>query len=319
MKKSIIRYSYACLAQDGLCNHPKGSYVFSEDIGMMFGVQKCGVVVMKRGKVVKSDGIQLPNGESIKSVGEEGYKYLGMLEIDEIMNQTMKELAQKEYLRLLKKILKSRLSGKNIIIAINTWAVSLLRYGAGLINWTKNELQELDRKTRKKLTMYGAFHPKSNVNRLYLTRKEGGRGLIGAEETVRSEENNLGWYVINNDHEIMRLIEKEGILRSKEIKDPKIWKQQNKEKHKSGWMDKPLHGQTADATKDLMDKDKNWNWLKHAGLKKETESTIFAAQEQAVGTNSVKTSFTKKIYQKNVDYVEERMKRLRTLYLSVSS
>ena len=28
MKKSIIRYSYACLAQDGLCNHPKGSYVY---------------------------------------------------------------------------------------------------------------------------------------------------------------------------------------------------------------------------------------------------------------------------------------------------
>ena len=84
--------------------------VFSEDIGMMFGVQKCGVVVMKRGKVVSSDGIQLPNGETIKSVGEEGYKYLGMLEIDEIMNQTMKELVQKEYLRRLKKILKSRLN-----------------------------------------------------------------------------------------------------------------------------------------------------------------------------------------------------------------
>ena len=270
--------------------------VFSEDIGMMFGVQKCGVVVMKRGKVVNSDGIQLPNGESIKSVDEEGYKYLGILEIDEIMNQTMKELVQKEYLRRLKKILKSRLNGKNIIIAINTWAVSLLRYGAGLINWTKNELQELDRKTRKKLTMYGAFHPKSNVNRLYLTRQEGGRGLIGAEETVRSEENSLGWYVMNNAHEIMRSIEKEGILRSNEIKDPKVWKRQNKEQHKNGWMDKPLHGQTAAATKDLMDKDKNWNWLKHAGLKKETESTIFAAQEQAVGTNSVKNI----IYKENV-------------------
>ena len=270
--------------------------VFSEDIGMMFGVQKCGVVVMKRGKVVNSDGIQLPNGESIKSVDEEGYKYLGILEIDEIMNQTMKELVQKEYLRRLKKILKSRLNGKNIIIAINTWAVSLLRYGAGLINWTKNEMQELDRKTRKKLTMYGAFHPKSNVNRLYLTRQEGGRGLIGAEETVRSEENSLGWYVMNNAHEIMRSIEKEGILRSNEIKDPKVWKRQNKEQHKNGWMDKPLHGQTAAATKDLMDKDKNWNWLKHAGLKKETESTIFAAQEQAVGTNSVKNI----IYKENV-------------------
>ena len=32
MKKSIIRYSYACLAQDGLCNHPKGSYVLSTDV-----------------------------------------------------------------------------------------------------------------------------------------------------------------------------------------------------------------------------------------------------------------------------------------------
>ena len=75
---------------------------FSEDIGMIFGVQKCGVVVMKREKVVNSDGIQLPNGEAIKSVDEEGYKYLGMLEIDEIMNQTMNVLVQKEYLRRLK-------------------------------------------------------------------------------------------------------------------------------------------------------------------------------------------------------------------------
>ena len=132
---------------------------FSKDTGMMFRVQKFGVVVMKGGKVVNSDGIQLPNGESIKSVDEGGYKYLCMLEIDEIMNQTMKVLVQKEYLRRSRKILKSRLNGKNIIIAINTWAVSLLRYGAGLIIWTKNELQQLDRKTRKKLTMYGAFHP----------------------------------------------------------------------------------------------------------------------------------------------------------------
>ena len=79
---------------------------FSDDIGMMFGVQKCGVAVMKRGKVVNSDGIQLPNGETIKSVDEEGYKYLGMLEIDEIINQTMKVLVQKEYLRRLRKFLK---------------------------------------------------------------------------------------------------------------------------------------------------------------------------------------------------------------------
>ena len=117
--------------------------------------------------------------------------------------------------------------------------MSLLRYGARLINWTKNELQQLDRKTRKKLTMYAAFHPKSNVNILSLTRQEGGKGLIGIEETVRSEENSLGWYLMNNIHEIMRSIETEAIVRSNEIKDRKVWKRQNKENNKNEWMDNP--------------------------------------------------------------------------------
>ena len=124
-------------------------------------------------------------------------------------------------MRRLKKVLKSRLNGRIIIIAINTWAISLLRYGAGLINWTISELQKLDRKTRKKLTMYGAFHPKSNVNRLYLTQQEGGRSLIGVEDTVRREEDSLSWYIMNNDYEIMRSVEKEGILKNNEIKVPK--------------------------------------------------------------------------------------------------
>ena len=48
---------------------------------------------------------------------------------------------------------------------INTWAVSLLRYGAGVMTWRRHELQGMDRKTRKLLTMYGAFHPKSDVDR----------------------------------------------------------------------------------------------------------------------------------------------------------
>ena len=43
-----------------------------------------------------------------------------------------------------------------------------------------------------------------------------------------------------------------------------------------------LNGQTVSATKESVHKDKKWNWLMYPGLKKETESTIFAAQEQAL-------------------------------------
>ena len=42
--------------------------VFSEDIGMEFGIEKCGMSVMEKGKIVKSVGIELLDGKVIKSL-----------------------------------------------------------------------------------------------------------------------------------------------------------------------------------------------------------------------------------------------------------
>ena len=44
--------------------------VFSEDIGMEFGIEKCAMLVMEKGKIVKSVGIELPDGKVIKSLQE---------------------------------------------------------------------------------------------------------------------------------------------------------------------------------------------------------------------------------------------------------
>ena len=55
--------------------------VFSEDIGIKFGIEKYAILVMDKGKIVKSVGIELPDGKVIKSLQEgEIYKYLGILE-----------------------------------------------------------------------------------------------------------------------------------------------------------------------------------------------------------------------------------------------
>lgn len=35
-------------------------HVFSTDIGMESGMKKCGILTMKRGKVVRCEGIMLP-------------------------------------------------------------------------------------------------------------------------------------------------------------------------------------------------------------------------------------------------------------------
>ena len=133
--------------------------VFSKDIGMEFGIKKCVVIIMNRGKVKSTDGIELPTGEKIREIGEDGYIYLGILECDEVKEQEMKDKFKNEYFRRTKLILKSKLNGRNKIMAMNTWTVSILRYGAGILKWDKSELQEMDRKTRKFMTMNKELHP----------------------------------------------------------------------------------------------------------------------------------------------------------------
>ena len=39
---------------------------------MEFGLPKCGVLIMKRGKVVKSEGIRMPNRKMMKNIEEGG-------------------------------------------------------------------------------------------------------------------------------------------------------------------------------------------------------------------------------------------------------
>ena len=170
---------------------------FSEDVGIKFGIEKCAKLVMEKGKIVKSVSIELPDGKVIKSLQEgESYKYLGILEADKFLEEKMKLNVSKEYIRRLRKVLKSKLNGGNLVHGVNTWVVSLLRYSAAFVTWRKSELQAIDRKTRKLFTIYRALHPKSDVDRLYIPRKEGGRRLISIEDSAELVIKGLEVYVL---------------------------------------------------------------------------------------------------------------------------
>ena len=56
--------------------------IFSPDIRMLFGLDKCEVLEMTRGRQVDSSRIDLPDDQHIREVEEEGYKYLGILQLD---------------------------------------------------------------------------------------------------------------------------------------------------------------------------------------------------------------------------------------------
>ena len=73
--------------------------------------------------------------------------------------------------------------------------------------WGRNnpmDLKHFDRKSRKTMTMYGGLHPKSDVDRLYVIKKEGDRGLISVERCIREDENSLGFYVANSEENLIR-------------------------------------------------------------------------------------------------------------------
>ena len=89
----------------------------------------------------------------------------------------MKDKIQKEYLRRTRKLLETKRSSRNLIKGINTWAVPLVRYSGPFPN-------QMDQRTRKLMTMHQALNPKDDVDRLYVSRKDGGRGLASIEDSV---------------------------------------------------------------------------------------------------------------------------------------
>ena len=96
----------------------------------------------------------------------------------------MKDTIRKEYLRKTRKLLEKKLSCRNLIKGINTWAVPLVRYSGPVLKWTRKKLKQMGQRTRKLMTMHKALHPRDDVDRLYVSRKERGRGLASIEDTV---------------------------------------------------------------------------------------------------------------------------------------
>ena len=55
---------------------------------------------------------------------------------------------------------------------------------------------------------YGAHHPKADVDRMYLSRAEGGGGSIGVEDCVRIEIDSLEKYLQNSTEELLTAVNK---------------------------------------------------------------------------------------------------------------
>ena len=127
----------------------------------------------------------------------------------------------------------------------------------------------MDQRTRNLMTMHKALHLRENVDRLYVSRKEGGRGLACIEDSVGTSIQLLEDYIKNNTRQIRE------------------WQKLGKK-----WEEKQLYGRCKGLITNISH-DKTWTWLRKGNFKRETESLLMAAQNSAIRTNHIKARIDK--------------------------
>ena len=60
-------------------------------------------------------------------------------------------------------------------------AVPLVKYSGPFLKWTREKPQLMDQRTRKLMIIHEALNPRDDIDRLYVSRKEGESGLASIE------------------------------------------------------------------------------------------------------------------------------------------
>ena len=122
--------------------------------------------------------------------------------------------------------------------------------------------------------MHKALHPKDDVDRLYVSRKEGGRGLAIVEDSFDTSLQRLKDYIEKHERGLITVI--------RNNTDNTIDNRMTTTR-KQKWEGKQLHGRF----KRLI------TWVKKGNFKRETEYLQMAAQNSAIRTNHIKVRIDK--------------------------
>ena len=268
---------------------------FSDDIGMEFGIEKCKTIHIQKGKVQsENEGFHLDEHNIIANLSqEENYKYLGFLQLKGIQESELKKMLRENFHQRLTKVLKSHLNAGNKRKAINTWAIPVLTYSFGIVNWSNTNLDELSTLLRTTLTKYLCHHPRSALERITLPFEDSGRGFLDIPNLHFSQINKLRDY-FRSQVETSDLIRTVCLadknytplnLKTSEIETPP--NVLTREERIDVWKSKSLHGiHPFQLSQDFIDIPSSNLWLQRGSLFAETEGFIIAIQDKVIATKN---------------------------------
>ena len=141
----------------------------------------------------------------------------------------------------------------------------------------------MDQRTRKLMTMHKALHPRDDVDRLYVSRKEGGRGLASIDDAVDASIQRLEDYIEKRER---------GLITNIRVDTDNTINERMATTRKQKWEGKQLYCRFKRLINNIS-LQKTWTWLRKGNFKRKTESFLIAAQDNAIRTNHIKSRIDK--------------------------
>ena len=220
----------------------------------------------------------------------------------------------------MRKICKTQLTNKNKITAINQLAMPVITYSFGIIDWPQKDINRLDVKTRKMLTLHRVIYRNQCLPRLYLPRGEGGLGLSEVNHQHRATIVSTCQYLRSTQNPTLKMVYVHQQTRASkttsntqlaehfglecltdEVETPykpateiarKSRKKYTKTFHKEICQEWANHQRAkyflGELSQEYIDKEGSLDWLKRGALHFDQERTIMAAQDQGLMTNAFK-------------------------------
>ena len=156
----------------------------SMDTGACYGVKKCAEIVFRKGKMVKGEGLPVLE-EKMKALDTEKndiYKFLGCEQSNDIDVKKVLERVKKEIKKRAEHLVKLHLNDKNLIKAIDCKVIPVAGYIMNVCVIRNGELEELDKMVKDILRERKLCGRQANVERLYMRREEGERGMMSFKD-----------------------------------------------------------------------------------------------------------------------------------------